>query len=70
MDQPEITPSPTDNERLLQDAKAPGFLADFWDFVKTSGKWWILPPLLLLLLLGLLLALAQTAAAPFIYTLF
>ena len=70
MDQPEMTPSSTDNERLLQQAKVPGFFGDLWDFVKTSRKWWILPPLLLLLLLGLLLALTQTAAAPFLYTLF
>jgi Family of unknown function (DUF5989) len=70
MDQPEMTPSSTDNERLLRDAKAPGFFADIWGFVKTSKKWWLLPPLLILILLGLLLALTQTAAAPFIYTLF
>ncbi len=70
MDHPEMTPSSTYNEQLLRDAKAPSFLADIWDFVKTSKKWWLLPPLLLLLLLGLILALTQTAAAPFIYTLF
>ena len=47
MDQPEMTPSSTDNERLLRDAKAPGFFADIWGFLKTSKKWWLLPPLLM-----------------------
>jgi hypothetical protein len=70
MDQLETTTDSTDNERWLQQAKPPGFFADLWDFVRTSRKWWILPPLLLLLLLGLILVLTQTVAAPFIYTLF
>ena len=65
-----MTAELTYNEQLLRDAKASSFLADIWDFVKTTKKWWLLPPLLLLLLLGLLLALTQAAAAPFIYTLF
>ncbi len=60
----------TENEALLQDAANPGFFADFWDFLTTSKKWWLLPLLVVFLLLGLVLVLAQTAAAPFIYTLF
>lgn len=48
----------------------PGFFADLWDFVKTSRKWWLLLVLLIFLAAGVLLALSQTAAAPFIYTLF
>ena len=39
----------TDNENLLQQASNPGFLADFWDFLRTSKKWWLLPLLLLFL---------------------
>lgn len=48
----------------------PGFFGEFVEFLKTSRKWWMLPLLLIFLLLGSLLILAQTAAAPFIYTLF
>jgi len=70
MDLPETPPRSADNEQLLQQAKNPGFIAGFWYFVVDSKKWWLLPPVLLLLLLGALLALSQTAAAPFIYTLF
>jgi hypothetical protein len=67
MDRPE--PS-TDNEQLLREAPNPGFFADFWDFLKTSKKWWLLPLLVVFLALGVVLVLAHTAAAPFIYTLF
>jgi Family of unknown function (DUF5989) len=70
MDRHDHHPSPTDNEQLLRSEKNPGFLAGFWHFFLESKKWWLLPPLIFLLLLGMLLALSQTAAAPFIYTLF
>jgi hypothetical protein len=67
MEQPDST---SDNESLLQEASNPGFFADFWDFLQTSKKWWLLPLLLIFLGLGVILVLAHTAAAPFIYTLF
>ncbi len=60
----------TENEDLLQAAPDPGFFADFFDFLQTSKKWWMLPLLLVFLLIGVVLVLAHTAAAPFIYTLF
>jgi hypothetical protein len=59
-----------DKEQLFKEAKDPGFFSDFWDFLRTSRKWWLLPLLSILFLLGILLVLANTAAAPFIYTLF
>ncbi len=47
------------------------FLLEFWDFLKTRKKYWLLPIILMLVLLGGLLILAQgSAVAPFIYTLF
>jgi hypothetical protein len=67
MEQPGST---SDNESLLQEASNPGFFADFWDFLQTSKKWWMLPLLLVFLALGVILVLVHTAAAPFIYTLF
>jgi hypothetical protein len=70
MDQHEKNLSLPDNQRLLQTEKNPGLLAGFWLFFMESKKWWLGPPLFLLLLLGVLIALSQTAAAPFIYTLF
>ncbi len=59
-----------DNEHLFQEGADPGFFSDLWDFVTTSRKWWMLPLLAAFLILGVILVLAQTAAAPFIYTLF
>jgi hypothetical protein len=59
-----------DNERLLSEARDPGFLSDMWDFMRTSRKWWMLPMLAMLILLSALLVLSHTAAAPFIYSLF
>lgn len=47
------------------------FLREFWAFLRTRKKYWLLPILVMMLVLGALLVLAQgTAIAPFIYTLF
>ena len=47
------------------------FLKEFWAFLRTRKKYWLLPILIVMLLFGVLLVLAQSSAvAPFIYTLF
>jgi hypothetical protein len=47
------------------------FLKEFWAFLRTRKKYWLLPILIIMLLFGVLLVLAQSSAvAPFIYTLF
>ena len=51
-------------------AGRPSFLGEFWEFLKYSKKWWMLPILVMLLLFGVLVTLSGTAVAPFIYTLF
>jgi hypothetical protein len=51
-------------------AKAPGVLREFGDFLLHNKKWWLTPIILVLLLFGLLIVLAGSSAAPFIYTLF
>ena len=46
-------------------------LKEFWGFLKTRKKWWLLPIVIMLVLLGLLIVLTEgSALAPFIYTLF
>jgi len=46
-------------------------LAEFWQFLKHRKKYWLMPIVIMLMLLGLLLVLtANSALAPFIYTLF
>ena len=48
----------------------PGLLKEFLGFLRYSKKWWLAPIIALMLLLGLLILLAGTGVAPFIYTLF
>ena len=59
-----ITVRRTDQERSF------GLLGEVWFFVRTTGKWWLVPVLLALLLVGAVALLSGTGAAPFIYTLF
>jgi Family of unknown function (DUF5989) len=61
---------PSANELLLKETRSPSFLGSLADFLWSSRKWWLLPLILLLLLLGVAMGLVNTAAAPFIYTLF
>jgi hypothetical protein len=47
------------------------FLKEFWAFLRSRKKYWLLPILIMMMLFGVLLVLAQSSAvAPFIYTLF
>ena len=47
------------------------FLVEFYNFIKTRKKYWLLPLLIVLLIFGGLIVLTQgTAVAPFIYTIF
>ena len=48
----------------------PGLAAEFASFLLHNKKWWLAPILIVLLLLGVLVILAGSGAAPFIYTLF
>jgi hypothetical protein len=56
-------------DRLAQ-APQPSLAAEMIDFLKENKKWWLLPIVVVLGLFGVLMALASTGAAPFIYTLF
>jgi hypothetical protein len=51
-------------------AQGESLLREFWDFLAANKLWWMVPILVSLGVLGLLVFLTQTAAAPFIYTLF
>tara|TARA_B100001057_G_scaffold468472_1_gene527673 strand:- start:240 stop:389 length:150 start_codon:yes stop_codon:yes gene_type:complete len=47
------------------------FLKEFWDFIRTRKKYWLLPILIVLVIFGGLIILTQgTAVAPFVYTIF
>ena len=51
----------------LVNSPQPGLIPEFWLFLKTNKKWWLLPLLFALLLLGLLVVLGGTTLSPFIY---
>jgi hypothetical protein len=47
------------------------FVKDLWGFLKARKKFWLMPLIVIMLVLGALLLLAANSAiAPFIYTLF
>ena len=47
------------------------FLTEFYAYMKTRKKFWLLPIVAMLLFLGALIVLTQgSAVAPFIYTIF
>jgi hypothetical protein len=54
----------------LSQSEQPGFVSEFWDFLRHNKKWWLTPIVVIMLLFGALMFLSGTAAAPFIYTLF
>jgi hypothetical protein len=60
----------TDFEKAATSSDQTSVLGELWDFLKNSKKWWLLPIVVIFLLFGVLLLLSQSAAAPFIYTLF
>ena len=60
----------SDFEKIAQQKTSNTLLTDFVYFLRHSRKWWLMPLLLALGLLGTLMLLSNTAAAPFIYTLF
>lgn len=66
--QAETEPTP-DLERLSAGPQ-PSLAAEFFDFLKHNKKWWLLPILLMIGVFGVLIALASSPVAPFIYTLF
>ena len=59
-----------DFEKAASNAGKDGIVREFWSFLKHNKKWWLLPILGVLFLFGILVVLAGTGAAPFIYTLF
>ena len=50
--------------------KNPSFLSELVMFIRHNKKWYLVPIVVSILLLGVLVVLGNTAAAPFIYSLF
>jgi len=47
-----------------------GLVSEFVYFLSQNKKWWLAPILIVIGMVGLLVVLAGSGAAPFIYTLF
>ncbi|HTI52451.1 MAG TPA: DUF5989 family protein, partial [Planctomycetaceae bacterium] len=62
--------SPRNEFEHLGEGRQLSLAAEFWLFITESKKWWLIPILLVFSLLGVLILLASTGAAPFIYTIF
>ncbi len=60
----------TDEVESLARSGESGMLGEFVYFLSTNKKWWLTPIIVILLLLGVLVAMAGSGAAPFIYTVF
>lgn len=61
------------NKNAFQQAGTAGrtsLAGEFIGFVKDNKKWWLLPIIIVLALVALLVLLAGSGAAPFIYTMF
>jgi hypothetical protein len=47
------------------------FVIEFWEYMRSRKKFWLLPILLIMALMGALIVLTEgSAVAPFVYTLF
>ena len=59
-------------EEFARQARQPrsSFVSEYLHLLRTNKKWWMLPLIVLLLGFGVLMFLAATGVAPFIYTLF
>ena len=57
-------------EEAARNRRQASFASEFWQFLRHSKKWWLLPIVVILTAFGLLMVLSGGAAAPFIYTLF
>jgi len=57
-------------EKAAAQPQGESLVGEFWAFLAQNKKWWLLPIMIVMMLLAVLVVLSQTAAAPFIYTLF
>jgi hypothetical protein len=69
MSRTEQSPGSSNFQRLAEEQPT-SVLREIVQFLRANRKWWLTPVIAAVLLLGVLVFLAGTAAAPFIYTLF
>lgn len=67
-----MSPKSGEPDRLerLANQSQPGIATEFYYFLRENKKWWMIPILLMIGLFAILVVLASTGVAPFIYTMF
>ena len=60
-------PAPENSFEREARQQAPGLIREFYDFLRYNKAWWLTPIIIVLLLVGVLVVLAGTSVAPFIY---
>ena len=67
-----LSPHRSEAEAFTEQAEqpSPGIIREFIEFLTHNKKWWLAPIIIVLLVVGLLVILAGSSVAPFIYTLF
>lgn len=61
--------SQTEFEKL-NEQPSQSIVSEFWQFIMENKTWWMVPIMVVLGAFGVLIVLAGTGLAPFIYTLF
>lgn len=60
-----------DKFRLAAEEPEISFLREFWEFLKTNKRWWLVPIIVsLLLFMALVILSSQAAIGPWIYAFF
>jgi hypothetical protein len=67
---PQNSPPPKNAFEQAGEEQSLSLAREFWLFITENKKWWMIPILLVMSLVGLLVVLAATGVAPFIYTVF
>ena len=63
-------PLETDRFAKLAEENQPGFMREFWDFLRLIKMWWLTPIIIVLFLLIFLVIISQTPLAPVLYPFF
>ena len=64
-----MSKDPNEFEKATEEGRT-SLVGEFIYFLSENKKWWLLPILLVLAGVGILVVLARTRVAPFIYTIF
>jgi len=54
----------------LAELRHPSLVREYWQFLKATRKWWLLPIVIMFIILSVMILLSSSAVAPFIYSLF